>query len=225
MELKQAHKFQFYSQLCSVALCWQFEISNGRSIYTTKMKKGYKSENVFLVFKRASVLIQHWLKPDGIISQTSSQGNIQSTIMRKWKSLAHRTSDAAPNPQKSYNSLFKNSQRERSSGILKNVVYNHGPMTVENGKIQNKQSLKLWLEGKKIRWSQRQGKKELPTLYHSKKNRTEKSHTTMKIILSKHTRTKTMKETIKTKQKRTQLRNKKTFGNNPEQTGISLRWY
>lgn len=113
------------------------------------MKKGYKSENVFLVFKRASVLIQHWLKPDGIISQTSSQGNIQSTIMRKWKSLAHRTSDAAPNPQKSYNSLFKNSQREQSSGILKNVVYNHGPMTVENGKIQNKQSLKLWLEGKK----------------------------------------------------------------------------
>lgn len=31
----------------------------------------------------------------------------------------------------------------------------------------------------------------------------------MNIILSKHTRTKTMKETIKAKQKRTQLRNKK----------------
>lgn len=82
-------------------------------------------------------------------------------------------------------------------------------MTAEKGKIQNNQSLKLWLEGKKIHWSQRQGKKAVAHIISQQKERTEKSHTTMNIILSKHTRTKTMKETIKAKQKRTQLRNKK----------------
>lgn len=37
------------------------------------------------------------------------------------------------NPQKSYNSLFffTNRQREQRSGILKKVVYDHGPMTAE----------------------------------------------------------------------------------------------
>lgn len=76
------------------------------SIYTTEIRTGYKSEDFFLVFKRASALIQHWAQPNGIISQTGSQRNKQNILMRKWESIAHWTPDAAPNVQRSYNSLF-----------------------------------------------------------------------------------------------------------------------
>lgn len=47
--------------------------------------------------------------------------------MKIWESIAHWTSDTAPNPQKPCNSthIFKYLKTEQNPGILKKIIYDH----------------------------------------------------------------------------------------------------
>lgn len=90
------------------------------------------------------ILIQHWVKPNGVIFQTGSQGKKQSILMRKWESLTQWTPWCCPLTLRNHIHFFLNLKREQSPEIFKRLYRITVPW------LQNNQSLKLCLEGKNI---------------------------------------------------------------------------
>lgn len=96
--------------------------------------------------------------------------------MIKWKSLAHWTPDAAPNPQKSYNSLFKIPKENRVLEFSKMLYIIMVPRLQKRVKYKIINPSNYDLKGKKYAGLRDKEKRQLPNYITAKRKDREEPH-------------------------------------------------